>query len=70
MTSFNSINDVQRKLLGDVEMKRLFHCLELFVGWLQDGLYDFGSLPLLVFNHLKDEDIVTIMNVHINYSCK
>ena len=51
-------------------MKRLFHCLELFVGWLQGGLYDFNSLPLSVFSHLTDQDVDAIMKIHTKYSCK
>lgn len=61
---------MQQKLLGDVEMKRLFSCLELFVGWLQGGLYDFNSLPLPVFNHLRDQDADAIMKIHTKYSRK
>ena len=68
--SSHSINDTQQNLLKSVEMKRLFHCLELFVGWLQGGLYDFSSLPLQLFNHLKDGDMDIIMNEHTNYSRK
>ena len=65
-----SISDAQRKLLGDVEMKRLFKCLGLFVGWLQGGLYDFSSLPISVFKHLKCEDVNTIMTSSSKYSRK
>ena len=48
-------------------MKSLFKCLELFVDWLQGGLYDFNSLPFSVFKPLNDEDVNTVMKV---YSCK
>ena len=51
-------------------MKRLFCCLELFVSWLQGGLYDFSSLPLPVFSHLKDQDVDAIMKIHTKYSSK
>ena len=66
----NSINDTQRKLLGDIEMKRLFSCAGLFVGWLQGGLYDFNTLPISFFTHLSHEDVDTVMTVHSKYSCK
>ena len=66
----NSINDTQRKLLGDIEMKRLFKCIGLFVGWLQGGLYDFNSLPVSFFTHMSHEDVDTVMTVHSKYSCK
>ena len=51
-------------------MKKLFHCLNLFVGWLQGGLYDFSSLPMSVFSHLRNEDMDAIMKAHTNYSGK
>ena len=51
-------------------MKRLFKCLGLFVGWLQSGLYDFSSLPISVFKHLKCEDVNTIMTSCSKYSRK
>ena len=71
VTSFSySVNDVQRKLLGDVEMKKLFKCLELFVDWLQGGLYDFASLPVSMFKHMSPKDTDIIMSLHTNYSCK
>lgn len=66
----NRITDTQQNLLGNIEMKRLFHCLELFVGWLQGGLYDFRSLPISVFDPLKDGDVNTIMEGHTKYSGK
>ena len=65
-----SINDTQCKLLGDIEMKRLFKCLGLFVGWLQGGLYDFSSLPVSFLKHLNHEDLDTVMKLHSKYSCK
>ena len=63
-----SISDAQLKLLGDVEMKRLFKCMGLFVGWLQGGLYDFSSLPMSVFKHLEREDIETLGKIPQKYS--
>ena len=51
-------------------MKMLFKCLGLFVGWLQGGLYDFSSLPISVFKHLKCKDVNIIMETCSKYSCK
>ena len=48
-----SITDEQLKSLGDIEMKCLFKCMELFVGWLLDGLYDFSTLPISVIQAHK-----------------
>lgn len=62
------MSDAQLKLLGDVEMKRLFKCMGLFVGWLQGGLYDFCSLPISVFKHLEREDMETLGKIPLKYS--
>jgi len=51
-------------------MKELFHCLGLFVGWLQGGLYDFSSLPMSVFSHLAHGDEHIIMEAYTEYSRK
>ena len=63
-----SINEIQSKLLGEVEMKRLFKCMGLFVAWLQGGLYDFSSLPISVFKHLEKEDMEILGKIPIKYS--
>ena len=51
-------------------MKKLFKCLELFVGWLQGGLYDFTTLPVSMFKHMDPKDIDTIMSLHTKYRSK
>ena len=66
----DTLNEKQRRLLGDIEMKKLFKCLELFVGWLQGGLYDFTTLPVSMFKHMDPKDIDTIMSLHTKYPSK
>ena len=51
-------------------MKKLFKCLGLFAGWLQGGLYDFGSLPISAFTHLEYADMDTVMKICNTISCK
>ena len=65
-----SVSDMQRRLLGDIDMKKLFKCLELFVDWLQGGLYDFVGLPVSMFKHMSPKDSEAIMGLHTKYSCK
>ena len=52
-----SISDVQLAIFRDLEIKRLFRCMELFVGWLQGGLYDFSNLPVSVFKQMDSKDV-------------
>ena len=61
---------MQCGLLGNIGIKKLFKCLELFVDWLQGGLYDFISLPISMFKNMNPEDMNTIMNLHTKYSRK
>ena len=63
-----SIDTIQMTLLENIEMKRLFKCMELFVGWLQGGLYDYSSLPISMFNHLKEDDKMILELIPETYS--
>ncbi|XP_065913406.1 uncharacterized protein [Dysidea avara] len=63
-----SISDKQKVIFGEIEMKRLFRCMGLFVGWLQGGLYDFSTLPVSVFKHLDNEDKETLQKIPDKYS--
>ena len=64
-----SITDDQLKCLGDIEMKSLFKCMELFIGWLLGGLYDFSMLPITVFKHMNTEDKETLEHIPSEYLC-
>ena len=71
VTSYSyRVNAVQRRLLGDIERKKLFKCPELFVGWLQGGLYDFTTLSVSMFKHMNPKDTDAIMSLHTKYPCK
>jgi len=64
-----SISDEQKGIFGVVEMKRLFRCMGLFVGWLQGGLYDFSTLPVSVFKHMDREDNEILWKIPEKYLC-
>ena len=64
-----SLSDTQLAVLGKIQMKRLFRSMELFLEWLQGGLYDFSSLPFSIFKHLENEDMETLMNIPDKYPC-
>jgi len=64
-----SISDEQKVIFGGLEMKRLFRCMGLFVGWLQGGLYDFSTLPVSVFKHMDREDNEVLQKIPEKYLC-
>ena len=64
-----SISDEQKVIFGGLEMKRLFRCMGLFVGWLQGGLYDFSTLPVSVFKHMDREDNEILWKIPEKYLC-
>ena len=58
MFSPYSLSQAQRGCLDGLSLDNLFHTRKLFVGWAEDGLYDFCSLPFGVKKHMNvlDED--------------
>ena len=51
-----SLSDTQLVCLSSVRLCFLFSTLELFVRWVEEGLYDFNSLPMALKVHLTEED--------------
>jgi len=66
---FCSTSDTQLAIFQGLELKRLFKCLELFVGWLQGGLYDFSNLPVSVFKQMDEKDIKELEKIPEEYLC-
>ena len=42
--------------LADLPLTAAYSCLTLFFGWVQEGFYDFSSLPFPLKVHMCDED--------------
>ena len=42
--------------LADLPLTAAYSCLTLFFGWVQDGFYDFSSLPFPLKVHMCDQD--------------
>ena len=48
------LNQLQLKFLEELRMIELMKALQTFVIWLQEGMYDFSSLPVTLKEDLCD----------------
>ena len=48
------LNQLQLKFLEELRMIEIMKALQTFVIWLQEGLYDFSSLPVRLKEDLHD----------------
>ena len=39
-----------------MKLQNVYHALQVFVQWIEDGYYDFQSLPYATKSHLCEED--------------
>ena len=60
----------QLACLLSLKLPYLYSTLELFVQWVQDGIYDFHHLPLVMKKHLGDGDEETLQKIIVNYKSK
>ena len=60
----------QLACLQALKLPYLYSTLELFVHWIQDGIYDFHHLPLVMKKHLEDRDIEKLQEVIGKYDGK
>ena len=51
---YHRLTKPQRKFLEDLLMIDIMKTLQIFVKWLQEGMYDFSSLPFTLKNELED----------------
>ena len=40
----------------DMNLQNVYHALQVFVQWIEDGYYDFRSLPYATKSHLSEDD--------------
>lgn len=52
----SSLNDSQLKCFIDLPLTSVFSCLQQFVKWVDQGAYDFCSLPFTLKSPMKEED--------------
>lgn len=57
---FLSLNQTQHVCLESLTLNKLFHTLNVFVRWAEEGWYDFCSLPFSAKMQmsLPDEDLM------------
>ena len=67
ISAFCSVSDNQLKLLSSTKLPLLFATLELFVGWVKEGLYDFSSLPMALKVQLSEDDLATLEKLPAKY---
>ena len=48
------LNPLQLKFLEELRMIEIMKALQTFVIWLQEGMYDFSSLPVTLKEDLRD----------------
>ena len=48
------LNQLQLKFLEELSMIEIMKALQTFVIWLQEGMYDFSSLPVTLKEELSD----------------
>jgi len=54
----NSLKHSQLACIIDLPLTSVYSCFQLFVGWVDQGLYDFCNIPLALKSHLSEEDVV------------
>ena len=51
-----SLSAHQLSCFLDMKLQYVYHALQVFVQWIEDGYYDFRSLPYATKSHLCAED--------------
>lgn len=51
------LNTNQIECLSNLQLANLNHCLNTFVMWMENGMYDFSGLPLTLKVHLQPNTV-------------
>lgn len=54
------LTPAQLAYLNDLPLKSSVSCLLMFTNWVEEGLYDFCTLPFSLKVHISDEDKVVV----------
>ena len=54
------LSTTQIQCLSELPITNLYKCLEMFVTWTADGLYDFSSLPFHLKAHILPKDLESL----------
>jgi len=51
-----------------MKLQNVYHTLQIFVQWIEDGYYDFQSLPYATKSHLHEEDEQVLWQLQQHYT--
>lgn len=57
------LNFTQLTCLLELPLANLYHCLSIFATWMEDGIYDFATLPYTIKAHLTPEDLAILKSI-------
>ena len=58
----------QLRCLGDLPLRATYSCLQLFFNWVDEGFYDFSTLPFTFKRHLMKQDQLAIEQLPSQWS--
>ena len=61
------LNATQLTCLLELPLANLYDCLNIFATWMEDGMYDFATLPYTIKAHLTPEDLATLKSIPVNW---
>ena len=61
------LNATQLTCLSELPLANLYHCLNIFATWMEDGMYDFATLPYTIKAHLTPEDLGILKAIPLNW---
>ena len=67
LSFFHRVSSSQLQCISSTKLPFLFSTLELFVGWIKEGLYDFSSVPMALKAQFKKADLAELEKNHMSY---
>lgn len=61
------LSATQLVCLSELPLTNLYHCLKMFFTWIEEGMYDFSTLPYTIKAHLNSEDLSTLKAIPHNW---
>lgn len=61
------LTTTQLTCLSDLPLANLYHCLKIFASWMEEGMYDFSTLPYPLKAHLSPDDLATLRAIPHNW---
>ena len=63
-----NISESQINCLKELLLTGTYSCLKLFINWVQEGFYDFSTIPSRFKAHMSSEDKLALEKLHENFS--